>query len=279
MLDKLLAACTLSLAALATPTVQAQAWPSKPIRLVVPYSAGGPTDLIARLVARPVGAALHQPVVVENKAGAGGTIGLADVVRSAPDGYSFGLAAPGPLAGMPHLMKMAYSMDDIDYLTVVARIPIGDRRRQGGQGLFAARPDQGRESRTGQAQLRVGRTGNDAAHRLRAAQAAGRDRGHARPVQGCGAGRRCGARRRGPVRDGRPATGAAARAGRPTQGAGRRQRLASAADARRADHRGARPAGRAHGHAVRRRRAQGAASRYSRTCSRRRGQRGRSRRR
>jgi len=123
MLDKLLAACTLSLAALATPTVQAQAWPSKPIRLVVPYSAGGPTDLIARLVARPVGAALHQPVVVENKAGAGGTIGLADVVRSAPDGYSFGLAAPGPLAGMPHLMKMAYNMDDIDYLTVVARIP------------------------------------------------------------------------------------------------------------------------------------------------------------
>ena len=108
---------------LAAPAVQAQAWPSKTIRLVVPYSAGGPTDAIARLVARQVGSALGQTIVVDNKAGAGGTIGMTDLVRSAPDGYTFALIAPGPLAGMPNLMKLPYAASDVQYLTLVARIP------------------------------------------------------------------------------------------------------------------------------------------------------------
>ena len=85
----------------------------------------GPTDLIARLVAKKVGAALGQTVMVDNKAGAGGTIGVDDGVKSAPDGYTFALTAPGPLAGMPNLMKMPYAMADIQYLTLVAR---GSRR-------------------------------------------------------------------------------------------------------------------------------------------------------
>jgi tripartite-type tricarboxylate transporter receptor subunit TctC len=102
---------------------QAQDWPSQPIRLIVPYAAGGPTDVIARLVAKKVSAQLGQQVLVDNKAGAGGTIGVDAMVRSAPDGYTFALVAPGPLAGMPNLVKVPYSQGDVQYLTLVARIP------------------------------------------------------------------------------------------------------------------------------------------------------------
>lgn len=109
--------------ALAAPAAHAQAWPAKPIRLVVPYAAGGPTDAIARLVARQAGETLKQTIVVDNKAGAGGTIGVNELVRAAPDGYTFALVAPGPLAGMPNLMKLPYGAADVQYLTVVARIP------------------------------------------------------------------------------------------------------------------------------------------------------------
>jgi len=100
-----------------------QSWPAKPVRMIVPYAAGGPTDVIARLLAKKVGADLGQNVIVDNKAGAGGTIGVDATVNAAPDGYTFALAAPGPLAGMPTLMKVPYAQTDIQYLTLVARIP------------------------------------------------------------------------------------------------------------------------------------------------------------
>ncbi|WP_280151962.1 tripartite tricarboxylate transporter substrate binding protein [Piscinibacter sp. XHJ-5] len=102
---------------------QAQAWPAKPIRLVVPYAAGGPTDVVARLVAKKVEGAINGTIIVDNKAGAGGTIGVDAALKAAPDGYTFALAAPGPLAGMPNLMKVPYSLNDVQYLTLVARIP------------------------------------------------------------------------------------------------------------------------------------------------------------
>ncbi len=104
-------------------TASAQAWPSKPIRVVVPYAAGGPADVIARLVAKKAGDTLGQTVIVENKGGAGGTIGVDAVLKSAPDGYTFALAAPGPLAGMPNLTKTPYTIADIQYVTYVARGP------------------------------------------------------------------------------------------------------------------------------------------------------------
>ena len=66
------AAAALSVASLA----QAQGWPAKPIRLIVPYAAGGPTDVVARLVAKKVEDTIGQPIVVDNRAGAGGTIGV-----------------------------------------------------------------------------------------------------------------------------------------------------------------------------------------------------------
>jgi tripartite-type tricarboxylate transporter receptor subunit TctC len=105
------------------PAAQAQAWPSKPIRLIVPYAAGGPTDVIARLVAKKVGGDLGQTIIVDNKGGAGGTIGVDATLKSAPDGYTFALVAQGPLAGMPNLMKLPYALNDGPYVTLVARIP------------------------------------------------------------------------------------------------------------------------------------------------------------
>jgi tripartite-type tricarboxylate transporter receptor subunit TctC len=118
------AALALSAAgALFVPAAHAQAWPAKPIKLIVPYAAGGPTDAIARLLATKMAATLGQAVIVDNRAGAGGTIGVDATAKAAGDGYTFALVAPGPLAGMPNLMKAPYSLDDIQYLTLVAKIP------------------------------------------------------------------------------------------------------------------------------------------------------------
>jgi tripartite-type tricarboxylate transporter receptor subunit TctC len=84
-----LLACAFALVAAATPqTASAQgAYPSKPITLVVPAAAGGPTDTVARLLAESMGRTLGQTVIVENIGGAGGTIGMARVAKAAPDGY------------------------------------------------------------------------------------------------------------------------------------------------------------------------------------------------
>jgi tripartite-type tricarboxylate transporter receptor subunit TctC len=85
--------------------VQAQTYPVRPIRLVVPYPAGGATDFFARAVFPKVGEALGQSVVVENKPGAGTAIGASEVARSAPDGYTLLLGDAGTYAFNPTLYK------------------------------------------------------------------------------------------------------------------------------------------------------------------------------
>ncbi|WP_454752565.1 Bug family tripartite tricarboxylate transporter substrate binding protein [Cupriavidus necator] len=81
------------------------AFPSKPIRFVVPYAAGGTTDLVARTVGQRVGEKLGQPVVIENRPGAGGNIGMDAVAKAAPDGYTIGFGAISTNALNPHIYK------------------------------------------------------------------------------------------------------------------------------------------------------------------------------
>jgi tripartite-type tricarboxylate transporter receptor subunit TctC len=90
----------------ALPLVRADApWPAKPIRLVIGFAAGGPTDVMTRVLGTYLGDTLRQPIVVENKPGASGNIGTADVVRSAPDGYSFLVAPTSMQSANPFLFK------------------------------------------------------------------------------------------------------------------------------------------------------------------------------
>ncbi len=100
----LVAACVAAL-----PTVAlAQAWPAKPIRIIVAYPAGGVSDVVARALAERMAAGLGTSVVVENKAGASGVIGVDAVAKAAPDGYTFGFAAISPLSLAPHLGRSPF---------------------------------------------------------------------------------------------------------------------------------------------------------------------------
>ncbi|CAN7665789.1 hypothetical protein D9M68_91550 [compost metagenome] len=106
MKSRLGPACAGLLLALAANVVAAaDAYPSKPIHFVVPYPPGGPTDLMARLLQASLQSRLGVPVVVENRAGAGGNIGTDVVAKAAPDGYTILLAASGPMAVNPTLYK------------------------------------------------------------------------------------------------------------------------------------------------------------------------------
>ena len=79
-------------------TTFAQAWPTRPIKLIVPLSAGGPTDLLARILSQPLSERLGQPIIIDNRPGAGGNIGTDLAAKSDPDGYTLLLGTSGPLA-------------------------------------------------------------------------------------------------------------------------------------------------------------------------------------
>jgi tripartite-type tricarboxylate transporter receptor subunit TctC len=101
-----LAGCALVLGVVAPLAASAQnAWPSKPLRIVVPYPPGGSSDIIARAIAQPLSEALKQPVLVENKPGANGNLGADYVAKSAPDGYTVLLCDVGALAISPSVYK------------------------------------------------------------------------------------------------------------------------------------------------------------------------------
>ncbi|HEY0336979.1 MAG TPA: tripartite tricarboxylate transporter substrate-binding protein, partial [Burkholderiales bacterium] len=105
-------------------TLSAQSYPSKPITIVVPFSAGGPTDTLARIMGERMRKTLGQPLLVDNTTGAGGSIGVAKVVRSAPDGYMLSIGHWGT-----HVVNGAYYtlpfnlLTDLEPVAMVASNP------------------------------------------------------------------------------------------------------------------------------------------------------------
>jgi tripartite-type tricarboxylate transporter receptor subunit TctC len=115
------------LAVLPPPALAQQPWPNRPMRLIVPFPPGGPTDLIGRTAARILSDTLGQPVLVENRAGGSGVTGVDALARSAPDGYTVGLTAI-TLATAPHLGPVPFdSLRDFSFITnLVITTPLID---------------------------------------------------------------------------------------------------------------------------------------------------------
>lgn len=97
-----------AMGALPSMAVRAQAWPARPVRIVVPFTPGGTTDLVTRLVATEAAKALGQPLVIDNKPGAGTVIGVDSVAKSAPDGYSFVTVANSFTVNQTLVKKLPY---------------------------------------------------------------------------------------------------------------------------------------------------------------------------
>lgn len=103
----------------------AQSYPEKPIRLIVPYPAGGLTDVVARMMGQKAGSLLGQPVVVENRPGASTIIGAELVARSAPDGHTLLMAATPTLATNPMVFKkLPYKISDFVPIALAAKVPL-----------------------------------------------------------------------------------------------------------------------------------------------------------
>lgn len=108
--------------AISTPLAQAQAWPAKTLTWIVPFAAGGPTDAMARDIADKVGKQIGQSVIIENAAGAGGTVGAGKAAKATPDGYTFLVGHMGYMGAGPALYKkLAY--DPVKDFEAVFRFP------------------------------------------------------------------------------------------------------------------------------------------------------------
>lgn len=110
---------------LGTVPVQAQDYPTKPVNLIVPFEAGGNGDSSARLFTQYLRKALDAEVVVQNRAGAGGTIGMTELAGADADGYTLGYTAIAPVTVQPHVRKLSYGRDSFEAVCMVVDTPIG----------------------------------------------------------------------------------------------------------------------------------------------------------
>ena len=102
----------------------AQDWPTKPITIVVPFVAGGTTDIVARIIAQPLSERLHQSIVIENVGGGGGTIGAGNAARAQPDGYTIFMATVAHTMAPGIYKKLSYDFEkDFDPITIAASVP------------------------------------------------------------------------------------------------------------------------------------------------------------
>src|SRR5947208_3468623 len=106
-------------------TALAQSYPSKPVRLIVGFPAGGPADIFGRSFAQGLSAGLGQTVIVENKSGVGGVLGIDMVAKASPDGYTLGFNNQGSVAMAPYaLTKMPFNPSrDLALITTVVKVP------------------------------------------------------------------------------------------------------------------------------------------------------------
>src|SRR3954469_23846756 len=102
----------------------AQEFPAKPIKLIVPFPAGGPNDVIARVIGQRMSELLKQPVVIDNRGGAGGVLATDILAKAKPDGYTIGITSAGALAINPGIEKVSYdTLQDLTPITLVAKVP------------------------------------------------------------------------------------------------------------------------------------------------------------
>jgi len=110
---------TAGIGALASVGATADSYPSKPIRLIVPFAPGGSTDILARIIAEPLGKKLGQPVIIDNKGGAGGIVGTMEMIRSAPDGYTLVAATGSITAANPAINPAAQYNPESDMTAII----------------------------------------------------------------------------------------------------------------------------------------------------------------
>lgn len=124
-LKPLLLACAAALTLGAGTQAHSQVFPDKPVSLVVPFAAGGPTDVVARMIAIPMGKALGQAVLVENAVGAGGTVAATKVARAAPNGYTIFIHHMGMSTAPALYKKLAFDpLKDFEYIGQVVDVPM-----------------------------------------------------------------------------------------------------------------------------------------------------------
>jgi hypothetical protein len=175
-----------ALAMLAAAPAGAQQYPSRPVTIVVPFAAGGGSDLLARLVAQKLEEKLGKPFIIENRPGAGTTLAAMQAVRSTPDGYTLMQATSTTMAiNVSMQKKMPYEpLKDLVPVALLSSSP-----------FFLVVKSDSRQVEAERAQLRFGRAGLDASSQHRAVAEHGRHRDDARALQGDAAGDERSARR------------------------------------------------------------------------------------